>query len=217
MSGRVRQKAGASSPPPSCPSLSCLQCLPLHLHSILQVLPYTVGWGTPPGPPQLHLTPSKLLPEKGGASKAEPGLEPHLLDATLPALPSILRAGERALSCLAPRSQTGRGTPLGKGAEAAGRCPGASLAARVLSGERTLCQPDPRSTARRCCGPRGPHGTAQGSWAPHSACWLGTGLQPLAQPAHSVCTLGRPPCFILGPALHAQPGSHARSCSTVEL
>lgn len=64
MSGRVRQKAGASSPPPSCPSLSCLQCLPLRLHSILQLLPHTVGWSTPPPASPDTL---KTSPREGGS------------------------------------------------------------------------------------------------------------------------------------------------------
>lgn len=132
MSRRIRQKAGVSSSPPSCPSLSCLQLLPLCMACTAssRSCPTSRAGAHPQDPHSCTRTPtpSKLLPEKGRTSKVEPGLAPNLLDAVLPALPRIPRAGEQDLST----AGGGAGCPSERavcGAEAAGRCPGASLAA----------------------------------------------------------------------------------------
>lgn len=190
MSGHRRQQAGVSSPPSSCPSLSCLQCLPLRMACTVssRSCPTSRAGAHAQDPQSLTRTPtpSKLLPEKGGASKIKPGLEPD------PRMPSCQRspAPRRQGSEPSPaRHSTAPGCPLeraGWGAEAAWRCPGASLAVRVLFGERTPCWLDPHGTARQCCRPRGggPHSTVQGlTRTPDGMAW---GFSLCAQPAHLV-------------------------------
>lgn len=101
ISSPIRQKAGVSSPPPSCPSLSCLQCCLTRTSTL-----------------------SKLLPEMRGASKAVPGLEPDPQIPSCQRCPASCRQGSESSPAQPPTAQQGRGCPLGRAAWGAGAAGG---------------------------------------------------------------------------------------------